>query len=31
MFPNQNRASFIFGEHDRWLVDRNGTWQRNTR
>ncbi len=31
MFPNQNGPSFIFGEHDRWLVDRNGTWLRNTR
>jgi len=31
MFPNQDRASFIFGPHDRWLVRADGTWLRNTR
>jgi hypothetical protein len=31
MFPNRSGASFVFGEHDRWLVDVLGTWQRNTR
>jgi hypothetical protein len=31
MFPNHSGASFIFGPHDRWLVDVNGTCQRNTR
>ena len=31
MFPNFNGPSFIFGPDDRWLVDVNGTWQRNTR
>ena len=28
MFPNQDRASFIFGPHDRWLVGADGTWLR---
>ena len=30
MFPNFDRASFIFGPHDRWKVNVNGTWLRNT-
>jgi len=31
MFPNQNRASFVFGPHDRWIVNAHGSWLRNTR
>jgi hypothetical protein len=30
MFPNRDRPSFVFGPHDRWLVDVFGIWQRNT-
>ena len=31
VFPNRDRGSFVFGEHDRWRVDVMGTWQRSTR
>jgi hypothetical protein len=30
VFPNRDRPSFVFGPHDRWLVDAFGIWQRNT-
>ena len=31
MFPRGASPSFVFGPHDRWLVDLWGTWMRNTR
>ena len=29
MFPRGATGSFIFGPHDRWLVDERGTWMHN--